>query len=173
MNKWKIGAIGIIVVAIVAIAIFYPMLDATDDEFIVEYSPQPGEYLHYREDYRGGEETKVLLVDSHLSYGVYEQDVYIPHYSVKEGDLCVIINGTVRNDYDKEYHIAITADVYNSKGEKVGYIIGPHAPIGGFTSTRVESDCTNSFVMHVRYDGKDIVRYDLFVRYAPSEVPYA
>lgn len=35
--------------------------------------------------------------------------------SVKKGDPCVIINGTFRNDYDKDYYFSITADVYNSK----------------------------------------------------------
>ncbi|MDI6860300.1 MAG: hypothetical protein QMC85_07380 [Methanocellales archaeon] len=75
-NKQKaIAGMVIIGVIIVVVGVFYPMLSTTNDTYgftVVEYSPQPGEYLHYREDYRGGEETKVLLVDSHLSYGVYE-----------------------------------------------------------------------------------------------------
>jgi len=129
-----------------------------------------GEHLHYRE----GEETKVFLIDSYARYGAYYRDIYLPSSSAKRGDPCVIINGTIRNDYDKDYFIPLSADLFNSRGEEVGTVISYNAPLPGFTVVYAKSGCTTLFEIYVKYDGEnDIVHYDIFVEYPPTESPPA
>ncbi len=111
--------------------------------------PRNGEYLHYLPDYQGGVETKVFLVDSELHYGVYNESFTrsgaAGSYSINKGDPCVIINGTIGNDYDEDYYFGITADVYNSKGEKIGPILTVNSPQPGFTLEKVKSDAVSVF----------------------------
>jgi len=133
-------------------------------------------YLHYRTSYEGGAETKAFLVDSQLYYGVYEENITRPGLSeswctANAGDPCVVISGTIRNDYDKDYWFAITGDVYNSKGESIGPILTEHSPHPGFTVTYADSGAVESFEMRIKYDAKDIVRYDLFLAWQPTEIP--
>jgi hypothetical protein len=137
--------------------------------------PKNGEYLHYPADYQGGVETKVFLVDSQLHYGVYNESFTrsgaTGSYSINKGDSCVIINGTIRNDYNEDYYFGITADVYNSKGEKIGPILTINSPQPGFTLEKVNSDAEGVFEIQVRYDEKDIASYDLFIAFEPTETP--
>jgi len=137
--------------------------------------PKNGEYLHYPTDYQGGVETKVFLVDSQLHYGIYNESFTrsgaAGFYSINKGDPCVIINGTIRNDYDEDYYFGITADVYNSKGEKIGPILTINSPQPSFTVEKVNSDAVGVFEIQIKYDGKDIVSYDLFIAFEPTETP--
>jgi len=137
--------------------------------------PKNGEYLHYPADYQGGVETKVFLVDSQLHYGVYNESFTrsgaTGFYSVNKGDPCVIINGTIRNDYDEDYYFGITADVYNSKGEKVEPVLTINSPQPGFTLEKVNSGAVGVFEIQIKYDGKDIVSYNLFIAFEPTETP--
>lgn len=143
----------------------YPPIPTNESEF--------RDYLHYRKDYRGGEETKVFLIDSYARYGAYYRD--LPSWwspSAKRGDPCVIINGTIRNDYDKDYYIPLSADVFNSRGEQVGTVISYNAALPGFTEVYVKSGYTAPFEMQIKYGGEDdIVHYDIFVEYQPTEWP--
>mgnify|MGYP000132523797 CR=1 FL=1 len=132
-------------------------------------SPKGGEYLYFR----GGEKTKVFLIDSNMRYGTYDEDIFLPpwpEYSAKKGDPCVIINGTIRNEYDKDYFICLTADIYNVKGEKVGTVI-TNATKPFFTVVYSKSNGISPFEIHIKYDKKDIIGYDIFVAFEPSEIP--
>jgi hypothetical protein len=137
--------------------------------------PKNGEYLHYPADYQGGVETKVFLVDSQLHYGVYNESFTrsgaAGSYSINEGDPCIIITGTIRNDYDKEYYFCITADVYNSKGEKIEPVLTINSPQPGFTVEKVNSAAVGFFEIQIKHDAKDIVSYDLFIAFEPTETP--
>jgi hypothetical protein len=137
--------------------------------------PKNEEYLHYSTDYQGEVETKVFLVDSQLHYGVYNESFTrsgaTGFYSINKGDPCVIINGTIRNDYDEDYYFCITADVYNSKGEKIEPILTINSPQPSFTVAKVNSDAVDVFEIQIKYDGKDIVSYDLFIAFEPYETP--
>lgn len=136
-------------------------------------SPKGGEYLYFR----GGEKTKVFLIDSNMRYGTYDRDIIWPpwpEYSAKKGDPCVIINGTIRNEYDEDYYIGITVDIYDTKGEKVGTVILPYEaslPLQPFTTVRAKSNGISPFEIHIKYDKRDIVGYDVFVAFEPSEIP--
>jgi len=152
--------------AILIISILFILIFISNDTVQKESG---GKYLHYLD----GEESRVFLIESHLSYGVYDRDVLdvVSGFSAKKGDPCVIINGTIRNDYDRDYYFSITADLYNSEGEKVGIILTDNAPFHGFTVAYVRSGHTGYFEMHVKYDKKDIKNYDLFLKYRPHERP--
>ena len=139
-------------------------------------TPQPigGIYLHFPSDYQDDAQTKAYLVDSQLYYGVYNESFSrsgaTGDYSINKGDPCIIINGTIRNDYDKDYYFAITANVYNSAGD-IEPVLTINSPHPGFALTKIDKDSTSSFELQIKYDGKDVVNYDLFIAFEPSEVP--
>lgn len=72
----------------------------------------PNTYLHYQNESK----TNVFLVDSQLSYGVYEQSftrISGQRFSTHTGDLCIIINGTIQNEYHQDYYFCLDAKVLN------------------------------------------------------------
>jgi hypothetical protein len=141
----------------------------------VASSPQSegGVYLHFPSDYQGGAETKAYLIDSQLYYGNYNQSFTrsgaTGSYSINNGDACVIINGTIINDYSKDYYFSITANVYNSTNQKIGPILTANSPQPGFTITKVSNNSTGTFEIQIPYDRKDIVSYDLLLAFEPTE----
>jgi hypothetical protein len=136
----------------------------------VTFNPKVGEYLHSRNsdkihDCRLGKiESKILLVSSTLSYGKLKanQTTGPPVCSVtaEEGDSVVMIRGKIKNEYDRDYYVAISADIYNAKGEKVGQIVDPPVCIASIVFVR--SNQTANFAIHVKYDKRDIKHYELF-----------
>jgi len=133
-------------------------------------SPKGGEYLYFR----GGEMTEVFLIDSYMRYGTYDRDIIWPpqpEYSAKKGDPCVIVDGMIRNEYDKDYFISLTAEIYNVKGEKVGTVVSLDSTKPVFKTVYVKSKDASSFGIHIKYDKKDIVDYNIFVAFEPTEVP--
>jgi hypothetical protein len=132
-----------------------------------------GVYLHFPSDYQAGAETMAYLINSQLYYGNYNQSFTrsgaTGAYSINNGDACVVINGTIRNDYSKDYYFTITADVYNSTNQKIGPVFTADSPQPGFTVIKVSSDSTGTFEIQIRYDGKDITSYDLLLAFEPTE----
>ena len=162
----------VLVVIILSVSLSGCITQKTPKQLIKAQPPIPtdesgfGEYLHYR----GGEETKVFLINSYARYGAYYRDIDLPSSSAKKGDPCVVINGTIRNDYDRDYYISLSADIFNPRGEEVGTVISYNAPLPGFTVVHAKSGYTAPFEIYVKYDGEeDIIRYDIFVEYQPTE----
>ena len=137
--------------------------------------PKNGEYLNFTSDYLGGAKSNLYLVSSQLYYGTYNESFTrsgaTGYYTVNEGDPCVVINGTIRNEYDKDYYFAITAHVYNSTGNKIEPVLTINSPQPGFTVTQVNKGSTGFFEIQIKYDGKDIANYDLFIAFEPTETP--
>jgi len=109
-----------------------------------------GAYLTYLNS------TRVYLINSTLSYS---------------GN-AIVINSTVRNDYDREYYFAITGNLYTSGGEKIDgtkYVIDP--PANGFVVVHVLSHSIESFEIHFDYSKHDIQNYDLFLAFPPFDEP--
>ena len=132
-------------------------------------TPSPeGTYIPFED----GEASRVLLLDAELRYGTYDKD--IPHLRAKVfvGDDAVIISGTIRNDYEEDYYVAISASLYNPEGEKVGTVLSPSAPIPGFAVARVTRGSTSPFEIWVKYDRQDVMEYELFLPYQPSTWPF-
>ena len=136
-----------------------------------------GFYLHFPSGYQGGAETKAYLIDSQLYYGIYNQRFTrsgaTGSYSINNGDACVIINGTIRNDYDNDYYFAITANVNNAAGGKIEPILTANSPEPGYTVAHINKGSTGSFELQIRYDVKDAANYDLFLAFEQSDVPPA
>jgi hypothetical protein len=126
---------------------------------------QSGTYLRSR----WKDEYRLFLVDSQLYYGVYAQNFTLFHpqvlYSVQAGDPCIIINGTIRNDYGFKYHFKLGVNVWNTDGENVGPILvqGEHNP--GEISVYMEKDSTIVFDLRIPYDATDITAYELVILY--------
>lgn len=179
MNK-RIALV-LIAVVLVSIILFSAILFlSTPENRQTEYpTPQPkgGMYLHFLSDYQGGKETKVYLVNSQLFYGAYDESFTrsgaLGFYSINKGDPCVIINGTIRNEYDKDYYFGITANVYNSTGEKIGPILTINSPMPSFTVSQAHSNSEGFFEIRIKYAAKDIVSYTLFVAFEPTVTPPA
>ncbi len=132
-------------------------------------------YLHFPSDYQDGAPTKAYLVDSELYYGVYNESFSrsgaTGDYSINKGDLCIIIKGTMRNDYDKDYYFAITTDVYTAAGDKIEPVLTVNSPHPGFALIKIDKGSTGMFELQIKYTGRDVVNYDLFIAFEPSEVP--
>ena len=132
-------------------------------------------YLHFPINYQGGAESKAYLIASQLYYGVYNESFSrsgaTGDYSVNEGDPCIIINGTLRNDYPKDYYFAITANVYNVAGEKIEPILTTNSPQPGFSVVQINKGSVGFFELQLKYNSKDISNYDLLLALEPSEAP--
>jgi hypothetical protein len=89
-----------------------------------------------------------------------------------KGDRAIIISGEIRNDYEADYYILITADVYNSGDKKIGIILSPSAPLPGFSSIFIKRASTAPFEIWVKYEQQDVTRYQLFIPYPPSTFPF-
>ncbi|MEM0203041.1 MAG: hypothetical protein QXO16_05215 [Archaeoglobaceae archaeon] len=126
-------------------------------------SPKGGEYLYFK-----GRESKIFLINSSMSYGTYGS-VSWPWASAKKGDRCVVIGGTVRNDYDRDLWLCLTAEIYNTKGEKVGVVLLPNYP-KGFTVVHVKSNDTSGFEIYIKYDKRDVADYKVYLT-CVSEIP--
>jgi hypothetical protein len=135
--------------------------------------PAGGNYLNLTE----GTATKIFLINSGIRYGTFDEDVNWPPapggYLAKTGDPCIIVNGTIRNDYDADYYIGLTANAYNSSGEKAGTIVnvGGSHPWFAFTTTHTQSKGTDTFQIYIKYNGTDIKSYDIYAAFMPGPSP--
>lgn len=110
-------------------------------------SNSSGRYLNYR----NGTETKVFLIDSQLNYANNQNSV-------------VMISGRIRNDYEREYYLAVTGDLYTSKGEKIeGSQSITSSPVKVFAVTQLPADGSGDFELNFKHEGRDIERYDIFL----------
>ena len=84
------------------------------------------------------------------------------------GDPGIVITGTIKNEYDRDYYICMAAHAFNSEGEQIGHSIDP-GPVCGVIALHVGSGQTRDFELHLRYR-EDIERIELFVG-CVSEIP--
>jgi hypothetical protein len=109
-----------------------------------------GTYLTYLNS------TKVYLINSTLSYA----------------ENSIVINSTVRNDYDRYYYFAITANLYTSNGEKLEgtkYVTDP--PGYGFAVVYVPSQSVENFDIHFNYSKQDVKDFTLLLAFPPMDTP--
>ena len=128
----------------------------------LQLTPQFGEYFTSE-----GGKSKLLLSDSNLKYCYLSQkDICIPD-AANVGDLCIVINGTIKNEYVKDYYILMSAHALNSEGELIGGITDS-GPICGTIVLHVKSGQTDIFNMHLKYR-EDIEQ--IVIRANVHEVP--
>jgi hypothetical protein len=126
-------------------------------------TPQPGEYFTYR-----GNKSKILLNDSRLKYCFLELKDICPPDAATVGDPGIVITGTIKNEYDRDYFVCMAAHAFNSEGERIGGSIDP-GPICGVIAPYVKCGQTGNFELHLKYR-EDIERIELFVG-CVSEIP--
>ncbi len=127
-----------------------------------------GQYLSLPD----GSKSSIFLVESKLEYGSYDQDVHhLKKDSPKKGDPAVIIQGSVRSDYQEDFYIGLSADIYDSEGQKLGIVVSPFAPIEGFAVLFIRSGNITPFRLHVPYEGTDVASYHIFLGVSPSDFP--
>lgn len=151
----------LIIVGVMAGAYYYVTLS----------TPRGAHYLIYYPSHitHGGKETKVLLLDSKLRYGVYDHDfrLLLSDHPVKKGNPCVIINVTIRNDYKEEYprghFTSLTAYLYNTEGKRVGTVMTYGQLHVGMVEVNVKRGDTATFDIYVYYDKQDIDHYELYI----------
>lgn len=128
----------------------------------LQLTPRPGEYFTDE-----GEKSKLLLNDSNLKYCyLSEKDICLPD-AANVGDLGIIINGTIKNEYDRDYYILMSARTFNPEGALIGCITDS-GPICGTIVLYVKSGQTDTFEMHLKYGG-DIEQ--IVIRASVHEIP--
>jgi hypothetical protein len=121
----------------------------------------------------GNGTSKIFLINSTASYGVYDQDMSLQPGGTPEahaGDPCAIINGTLRNDYNTSSWIDLSAQLYDANGNPVGYVLTDE-PTHNAGQVFAESGSTVSFSFTVDYNKRDVSRYTLSASLAPAPLP--
>lgn len=126
-------------------------------------TPQLGEYFTYR-----GNKSQILLKNSHLGFCVLELNDICPPNAANVGDLGIVITGTIKNEYDRDYYICMAAHAFNSEGEQIRGSIDP-GPVCGIIAPYVKSGQTGDFELHLKYR-EEIERIELFIG-CVSEIP--
>jgi len=117
--------------------------------------------------------SKIYLINSTANYGVYSYDMSLApggNIEAHAGDPCVIINGTLRNDYDEPYWIDLSAQLYDANGKPVGKVL-TDIPTHYAGQVYAESNSTVIFSFTVNYDKKDVSHYELSAWLAPGPQP--
>jgi hypothetical protein len=126
--------------------------------------------------FKNGSESNLCLVSSSLSYELSEVDRTIPikGRTLNIGDFMVVIAGEVINKHDRDYHFAISGDLFTSEGEKLeGMDCLMNEPVGEFTVLHLSSFEHGFFELFFKYDGQDIKSYDLFLALELQDSPLA
>jgi hypothetical protein len=117
---------------------------------------------------------KLYLIDSQLYYGVYSESFSrsgaTGDYSINEGAPSESSTEQSETTMTKTT-ILPSANVYNSAGDKIEPVLTINSSHPGFALTKLDKDSTCTFELQIKYEGKDIVNYDLFIAFEPSEVP--
>ncbi|MBE0516065.1 MAG: hypothetical protein IBX41_01565 [Methanophagales archaeon] len=163
LRKWSEGDIRVFCGHYGIEEILEPAKEVPTMTDIPHLTPQPGEYFTYR-----GNKSQILLNDSRLKYCFIELNDICPPNAANVGDLGIVITGTIKNEYDRDYYICMAAHAFNSEGEQIGHSIDP-GPVCGIIAPYVKSGQTGDFELHLKYR-EDIERIELFVG-CVSEIP--
>jgi hypothetical protein len=122
----------------------------------------------------GNGTSKIYLINSTASYGVYSQNMSLQpggsNIEAHAGDPCVMINGTLRNDYNTSCIIDLSAQLYDANGNPVGKVL-TGIPTHYAGQVFAESGSAVNFSFTVDYDKKDVSRYVLSAWLAPGPLP--
>lgn len=114
------------------------------------------------------ENTKLL--DYHLDYTTLEEKDICgrPGDTAKAGDSGIVIGGTLKNEYDKDYYIFLSAEAYDSRGNLLGRSLDS-GPICGMIAPYVASNNTKNFELHLNY--YDTISRINLISGSVSEIP--
>lgn len=133
--------------------------------------PVNGSYLNTPD----GDATRIYLIDSDMRYGTFGRDYLWPPqgYLAKKGAPCVIVNGTIRNDYDTDYYVGLVAYAYNESGGRVGNIVntGMGDPWFRFMTYHVPGKNTEPFEIYINYNDTDVGKYEVYAIFTSASPP--
>ncbi len=160
MNIIKRIVIGVTIIVLLAV-IGYVLLYYSQKNNLSDNSIQTeGEkYLSFP----NGSLSKIYLVNSRAEYGNYDHDIRSPPLTIKQGEPCVVVTGTIRSDYDRDYWMGLKVQLYNVSGYKVGTVTDLTVPFKDVIIVNTKSNVTRSFEIYVKYDNKDVSRYDIYL----------
>ncbi|MFO7966533.1 MAG: Ig-like domain-containing protein [Archaeoglobaceae archaeon] len=115
------------------------------------------EYFTYN-----GSKSRICLKEYGLSYKFLEEEDMCPttmeRQEVQPGDLGVVVNGEVKNEYSKDYYVTLGAKVHYSDGRRLSIL--DKDPVPGVISLYLPSNESRQFRMHVDYD-EDLKRIEI------------
>jgi hypothetical protein len=115
------------------------------------------------------DESKILLLSARLEKVQLEEDYFSPWWgNANAGDPGFKVSGEIKNDYDRDYYVCMSAYAFNSGGEIVGGSMD-RGPIFGVIALYVKGGQTGYFQLHLKYR-EDIEHIELKVGNV-SDVP--
>ncbi|NJD51849.1 MAG: hypothetical protein FIB07_03185 [Candidatus Methanoperedens sp.] len=95
---------------------------------------------------------KTKLLDYYLNYTTLEEKDICgrPGDPARAEDTGIVIRGTLKNEYDKDYYIFLSAEAYDSKENLLGRSLDS-GPICGMIAPYVISNKTEKFELHLKY----------------------
>ena len=137
-----------------------PELKQKIDLSKIKIYPREGEYLSsgsYNKIAVFGEnkettyiDAKILLLNYSLNYTILKnEDICLP-YTANPGDSGILIRGTLKNKYDKDYWIILSASAYDSTENLLGRSLDS-GPICGIIARYLKSNETENFELHLKY----------------------
>lgn len=116
--------------------------------------------------------TKIVLINSNLTYHtseLTERDIF-GDTIINKGDPYVEINGTIKNEYDKDYFFWLYGNIENKSGETVGHTLAGHLA-GSFNAPYIHlnKSSTTSFSMKIAYNKTDVESYLIYLPAPPNE----
>lgn len=135
-----------------------PTFPPTEMLSSIKVTPSAGEYFNFK-----GNKSKILLNDSHLSNDYITEDLcyFVWEKDAKLGDPCIQVGGYIKNEYDRDYWVCLSARSYDSEEEMLGSSMDLGA-VCGVIRVYVESGETAYFELHLRYR-EDIEHIEVFV----------
>lgn len=93
--------------------------------------------------------TKMSLMDYSLNYTARTEDVCTID-NTEPGDLGILVEGTIKNEYDKDYWISIDAQAYDFDGNSI-----KHSTILPWCTARyIENNNIEVFKIHLKYNNE-------------------
>lgn len=143
----------------------------------------PGGYLFYE----NSSVSKILLTNYTLNVTILEEGIYYTRYTITQGKPgpvekvyrielgkpAVLIRGTVKNDYDEMFYVALFAYGYDSSGKKVSESVTPARPgypWGTGTVVKLESGEEKSFKLVLEYK-ENLTTIKIFVGISKYPMP--
>lgn len=137
-----------------------PELKQKIDISKIEIYPREGEYLSsgpYNKIalFGGNKETtyldaKMLLLNYSLNY-ITLQEVDTCMISANPGDSGIVMRGTLKNEYDRDYWVIISAAAYDSNENLIEGVLDS-GPVCGMIARHIESNKTENIELHFKYN---------------------
>lgn len=94
-------------------------------------------------------DTKILLLNYSLNLTTLKREDICNALSAYPGDSGIVIRGTIKNEYDKDYWIILAAAAYDSNENLLGLSLDS-GPVCGIIARHVESNTTENFELHLK-----------------------